>query len=227
MPRKRVERAIALRMFLASVVLLAGAAGVAYGTAAERVVGRKPLATLPLHVEGWHGRDTGRWTPAIVSVLGVDDFVNRSYVRSGGTPVSLYVGYYDSQRQGQTIHSPLNCLPGSGWQPVTHRHVPLTVSDASRAPMSIAVNQYTVRKGLDQQVVLYWYQSHGRVIASEYRSRMFMVYDAIRLNRTDGALVRVMTPVEGTDAVHLHAAERRAAAFVMSMFPWLAAVLPA
>jgi EpsI family protein len=83
-----------------------------------------------------------------------------------------------------------------------------------------------IQKGLDRLMVLYWYQSHGRVIASEYTSKMYMVYDAMRLNRTDGALVRVITPITGTSTADEDAAAQRAAAFVQGLFPSLSGVLP-
>ena len=96
------------------------------------------------------------------------------------------------------MHSPLNCLPGAGWQPLEKSYLPIQVADASGMPSEITVNRYVIEKGLDQQVVLYWYQSHGRVIANEYRSKIFMVYDAARLNRSDAALVRVTSPKLGS-----------------------------
>jgi EpsI family protein len=139
---------------------------------------------------------------------------------------SLYIGYYESQRQGDTIHSPLNCLPGSGWEPVSKSYVSIPVEAGSHASANILVNQYVIQKGLDRQVVLYWYQSHGRVVANEYRSKIFMVYDAVRLNRSDAALVRVVSPVIGGDPGAEARAGDRAVAFVKTMFPLLDRYLP-
>ena len=90
----------------------------------------------------------------------------------------------------------------------------------------MTVNRFVIQKGLDRDVVLYWYQSHGRVVASEYTSKMYMVYDALRLNRTDGALVRVITPILDNDSADGQAAAGRATAFVQAAFPRLGELLP-
>src|SRR5437764_9538068 len=101
------------------------------------------------------------------------------------------MAYFPTQRTGSTIHSPQNCLPGSGWVPVefSRVEVPLRGSD------NIRVNRYVIGKGLDRMLVIYWYQAHGRVVASEYWAKFYLVEDAIRMNRSDGALVRLMTPI--------------------------------
>jgi EpsI family protein len=159
----------------------------------------------------------------VIRVLGVSDYLTRAYFRADKAGVGLYIGYWESQRQGDTIHSPLNCLPGSGWDPVskTTIEVPNGIGDDR-----IAVNRYVVQKGLDTQVILYWYQSHGKVVASEYWSRLFLIRDAVRLNRSDGSIVRVIAPVlrdvENAETV----AERTAAQFVKAMFPFLPTYLP-
>jgi EpsI family protein len=123
--------------------------------------------------------------------------VSRVYQESNQPPVTLYVGYYKSQRTGQSIHSPKNCLPGAGWEPVSAGRIDLTLPNGERAP----VNLYVIENGLRRQVVLYWYQSHGRIIASEYWGKLYMVLDALRLNRTDAALVRVSAPVQANETV--------------------------
>ena len=97
--------------------------------------------------------------------------------------MGLYIGYFRTQRTGATIHSPKNCLPGAGWQPVVSETYQLSLDDGRKVP----INLYVIRKDLDQEIVLYWYQSHGRVVASEYWGKFYMVYDAMRLNRTDAA----------------------------------------
>ncbi len=119
------------------------------------------------------------------------DYLQRGYFSPAEGQVGLYIGYFRSQRTGTTIHSPKNCLPGSGWQPETSSIYQLTLDDGRKVP----INLYVVRKGLDEQLVLYWYQAHGRVVASEYWGKFYLVYDALRLNRTDAALVRITAPV--------------------------------
>jgi len=159
----------------------------------------------------------------VMEVLGVDDYVNRSYFSPDMFPVHLYIGYYESQRSGDTMHSPLNCLPGAGWNPVKRDRI--TVAIEGMKP--IEINRIVIAKGLEKQVVLYWYQSHGRVVASEYWGKIYTVLDAARTNRTDAALVRVICPVAGAEDEAEAFAERQAIAFVKAMFPLLEHYLPA
>jgi EpsI family protein len=135
------------------------------------------------------------------------------------------LAYYGQPRVGANMHSPLNCLPGAGWQPIEKSYLPIAVTDASGQAADISVNRYVIEKGLDQQVVLYWYQSHGRVVANEYRSKFFLVYDAARLNRSDAALVRVTSARRHANETHAEAAAR-AAEFVKAVFPALERFLP-
>jgi len=183
----------------------------------EPVPLRQPLGRLSLLMDGWLGRDD-LLEAQIVSVLGVSDYVNRSYVNFGGEPVGLYVGYYQSQRSGETIHSPKNCLPGAGWEAVRAGHlvIPMTAMPA------IAVNEYLVEKGLTQYLVLYWYQAHGRVIASEYSGKAWLAFDAITRNRTDAALVRVLTSTTNGE----EQARARVVKFVQALYPRLNTFIP-
>ena len=154
----------------------------------EPVMPSHPLASLPMAIGAWDGRELPI-EQRLLDAVGVDDHVSRAYLDHQNPPVLLYVGYYKSQRTGTTIHSPKNCLPGAGWQPVSSGKIMVPLPDGKNAQ----VNLYTIEKGLERQSVLYWYQSHGRIIASEYWAKIYMVLDAIRLNRTDSALVRVST----------------------------------
>ena len=160
----------------------------------------------------------------MLKVLGVDDYLSRVYYRSDRAAVGLYMGYYASQRQGDTIHSPLNCLPGAGWEPLSQGR--LTIANVDGRGNDITVNRYVVQKGLDRQLVLYWYQSHGRVVASEYTSKLYLIHDAIRLNRTDGSMVRVIAPIRHGATDDGAAADQLAQAFVRVLFPPLPAYLP-
>jgi len=213
------------RVVVLSACLLMWAAYVAHATQPEQVPLRQPLVTLSKQIGPWTGRDEPQLPSDIVSILGVDEYINRDYRdRSGGIPssIALYVGYYKSQREGDTIHSPLNCIPGSGWEPVKSAHAPIAVPGV---PQPIVVNRLVIQKGADKQVVAYWYQAHGRVVASEYWSKLFMVYDAVRLNRSDAALVRVISPVLPSETDE-GPAERRVTQFVQALFPRLDAQLP-
>jgi EpsI family protein len=214
---------MARRLWIVTVCVALTGLYLSRATRAEVVPQRESLAACPLQIDEWNGRQAAPLDEKVLAVLGVDDYVNRLYFNSRGALVSLYVGYYGSQRQGDTIHSPLNCLPGAGWMPVSQDRKQIQVRTRIGEPRAIVVNRFVIEKGLDRQLVLYWYQSHGRVVASEYWGRAYMVVDAVRLNRTDGALVRVITPVVDSES----AAEREAETFVQSLFPLLDRYLPA
>jgi EpsI family protein len=125
-------------------------------------------------------------------------------VRQGAAPVWLYVGYYGSQRTGSTYHSPKNCLPGAGWTFKSSEPVTGVIPGARRA----TVNKVVIEKGFDRQLILYWYQDRGRVVASEYDAKAYLIWDALTKNRTDGALVRISTLVVGSEEdAYRHALE--------------------
>jgi EpsI family protein len=212
------------RAIIVSICMLGGAVYLADASKAEHFPPRESLVTFPRTFEGWSGREALSLTPEILAVLGVDEHVNRIYSSAGGQ-VGLYIGYYGSQREGDTIHSPLNCLPGAGWQAVSKEYVSIPIPGPTKNA-SIRVNQIVVQKGLDRQLVHYWYQSHGRVVPNEYWSKVFMVYDAVRLNRSDAALVRVVSPMVGSNGNADAAAAGRAKDFVKAMFPLLEKYLP-
>jgi EpsI family protein len=179
---------------------------------------REPLSRLPMEIGNWQGRPNVPLRDDIVAVLGVTDYLTRVYANSSPGPVDLYIGYYQSQRTGETIHSPKNCLPGAGWAPIKSDRIKIPVGRGT-----IEVNRYLIQKGLDKALVLYWYDGAGRVMASEYAAKIYLVLDSIRRNRSDGALVRVMTPVINSEKE----AEQEATDFVKSLFPLLSRHLPA
>ena len=200
------------------VVVMVGVTGLLTASAGsvEVLVARQPLAALPLQLGDWRGMEVA--LPGdVLHQLGVDDYLNRTYVHHGEAPIGLYVGYYDSQRQGDTIHSPQNCLPGAGWQSVESGY--LTLQDGRG---EVRVNQYVIQKGVDRQVVLYWYQGRGRVVANEYMNKGLLILDAARQHRTNGGLVRVITPIvhDTLDAT------TRASRFAAALLPYLEAYLP-
>ena len=214
-----VRAAVLCLMLGATTVLLANA------RRTETPVARTSFDSFPMTLAGWRATVDPPLEPEILKVLGVDDYLSRIYYTPSGTAaVGLYMGYYGSQRQGDTIHSPLNCLPGAGWEPVSEGE--LAIANADGAGRDIIVNRYIVQKGLERQLVLYWYQSHGRVVANEYWSRAFLINDAIRLNRTDGSMVRVIAPIAVNADDNGAAAQRLAEDFVRVLFPQLPTFLP-
>ena len=214
------------RAIIVSVLMFGGAIYIAGASEAEAVPPRASFDTFPRAIGPWTGSEAPALTEEVLAVLGADEYVNRIYSSAQG-PVGLYIGYYASQRQGDTIHSPLNCLPGAGWQPVAKQYVDVAVPAGAGMPgATITVNQVVVQKGLDRQAVLYWYQSHRRVVANEYWSKAFMVYDAFRLNRSDAALVRVVSPMTGPDGHGDAVSAELAKRFASAIFPLLVDYLP-
>lgn len=185
----------------------------------EAVLQTRPLADFSRQIADWHMVSEGRLDAETLQVLRADDYLTRDYVGPSATEVNLYVAFFRTQRTGQTPHSPKNCLPGGGWVPSESSIVPIDIPGRSEP---IRVNQYIVAKGPARDVVMYWYQSHGRVVASEYAAKVYVVADALRYNRTDTALVRVVVPITGSD----EDAIRIAREFSATVYPPLADYLP-
>jgi EpsI family protein len=150
----------------------------------------------------------------------------RTYFAPDGTAAGLYIGYWETQDRGDAVHSPLNCLPGVGWQPLSRRRLAITADDGGTKRSAVEVNRYVVQRGRDRLLILYWYQSHGRVIASEYAAKFFLVADAVRMRRSDTAIVRVVTPIAGADAAAEARAERGGTEVVQHILPILDDYIP-
>ena len=204
------------RALLAAAIIVAAGIYASGASAPERLPSRETLATTPVSLLGWEGQDVALDDDVLVQ-LGVDDYINRRYMAADAPPVALYVGYYASQRQGDTIHSPQNCLPGAGWRPVSAERT--TVDLGGR---TIPVNRFIIQKGLDRQAVFYWYQGRSRVVANEFANKAWLMLDAARLRRTDGGLVRAITPVASTP----DAAFATLTTFSTALFPYLSSRLP-
>jgi EpsI family protein len=179
-------------LVLSALFLVQGAAFYGLARRTERIPQSRPLSGLPTSIGEWRMLREGVIEPEEKEVLRADDYLTRQYAASGGRQASLFVAYFRSQRAGQTPHSPKNCLPGSGWTWSVSETIRVDI--AGRA-QPIEINRYIVSKGDEHAVVLYWYQSRDRVVAGEYRAALFTAWDALRYNRTDTELVRVVTPV--------------------------------
>lgn len=213
--------------FLPAVLLGAGAVLTTGAGRQHAAPLARPLADLPSVVDGAsaHAREL---TADERRVAGVTDYSFRLFRRDTSNAFSVYVGYYESQSTGRTIHSPRNCLPGSGWQVVESGTAPIPVTGSP-----VEVNRYVIANGDDQAVVLYWYQGRGRVAHSEYRVKWDLLRDAATRGRTEEALVRVMVPIPPTRgfsesdwAERRREAEAQAVRVARELVPALDAALP-
>jgi EpsI family protein len=179
----------------------------------------EPLANIPRELGGRLGTDVPI-DQETLDVLGVGDFSSRTYDQVGQPAVGLFIGYFPTQRTGVTIHSPKHCLPGAGWTFESSQYVEVT--DVAGRPHR--VGEYIIANGESRQFVIYWYQAHGRSVANEYMAKMYLVTDAMRMNRTDGALVRIITPIDASGGTA--AAKERAEAFTAQLAPLLPRFIP-
>jgi EpsI family protein len=212
------------RILVTFVVLLLAAGVVARADRTEPVAARMSFEAFPMQIAEWRGVPAAPFTKEILDVLRVDDYITRTYFAPDRSVVGLYVGYWKTQRQGDTIHSPLNCLPGAGWEPTSHATIRFA-SAGDSAERDQTINRYVIQKGIDRQLVIYWYQSHGRMVASEYWSKFYLIADAVRLNRTDGAIVRVIAAMPD-DPGAAQRSEESAMRFVKDLVPHLDGFLP-
>lgn len=204
-----------------SVILLAQAA-LFYGFSRREIVPpHKPLELFSLDNPNWKLVENVPIDQDTLDVLKADDILSQEYQDQNGDIATLFVAYFQTQRTGKAPHSPKNCLPGSGWAPSQSGKMDVSIP-GQLAP--IHVNKYVVSRGQNQSIVLYWYQSHNRVIASEYSAKIYTVADAIRYNRSDTSLVRVVVNVADGD---VQKATSTAVSFVQSFFQPLKEFLPA
>jgi EpsI family protein len=191
------------------------------GPNSERVPQGRPLAELSAQVQGWSMEREQSVDSGTQVVLKADDLLSRVYANgSRGESADLFIAYFRSQRTGQTAHSPKNCLPGNGYEPLATGYLTVRVPGRDGP---VRINRDVVARGDDKRIVLYWYQSGRRVIASEYEAKLWLTLDSIRYRRSDTALVRVVVPVgpAGDDA-----ATRSGVDFIRGLFPLLGPLIP-
>jgi len=183
-------KAGSLRFVIAGALMAATAVVLQAHSRNESFPPRPLLNSLPLHFGSWTGQEFSL-DQQTLDILGQGEFLLRDYEEPSQPPVGLFIAYFPSQKAGDTIHSPNHCLPGAGWVPTLRQVVQISRPDGSSFP----VNRYVVSKEGNRQLVLYWFQAHGRVVASEYWAKYYLVADSIRMNRSDGGLVRLMSPM--------------------------------
>lgn len=191
-----------LRAYMPGLVLLAGCVLLFQGTREQVAVPLAgPLDRILARVDGYQVQDQ-RVSDDERKVAGMSDYVARLYMRDTTIAFTTYVGYYDRQMQGKTIHSPRNCLPGAGWEVLESRTATVTSATGPHV-----VNRYLLKNGTLHAVVYYWYQGRGRVVANEYTVKLNLLRDAALKGHTEEALVRIVVPIEATPAAEARADE--------------------
>lgn len=188
------------------LILVVGVVVNAWSYLGEAHVERKELKDFPQSIGAWQKTGNDQiLDEETLKVLRASDYLLRDFRKSDGQVANLYVGYYATQRTGATFHSPLNCLPGSGWTLSEPAKATITLPDGS----SFVANKYVIQNGAYKSLMIYWYQGRGRNVASEYWGKVYTVFDSVRLRRSNGAMVRVTVPFDASEA----AAEKTAIEF--------------
>ena len=213
--------ASSLRFILAAALIASAAIFLQARGRNEVFPPRLPLQSFPTQLSAWTGTDIAIQKD-VLEVLGPGDFLLRVYQNPAEKQpfVDLFIAYFPSQRTGDTIHSPKHCLPGSGWLPVESSRVTLSLPGHSPFP----ANRYVIAKADSRQLVLYWYWAHDRGVASEYWAKFYLVADSMRMNRSDGALVRITTPLYSGETAE--AAQQRLLPFASDVAPLLDNYIP-
>jgi EpsI family protein len=194
---------------LLAVILLGGIGVNAWNYMDEAKAQRSELKDFPKKLASWEqiGGDE-RFDAGIEAILRADDYLLRNYRSGDGRQASFYVGYYATQRNGATYHSPLNCLPGNGWNMSEPARMVIKPADGRPA---FEANRYLIQNGRDKQLMIYWYQGRGRTVASEYWGKVYTVLDSLRRHRSDGSMVRVTVPVGDSESAAIETAGKFAA----------------
>jgi EpsI family protein len=204
---------------LLSCALIAGALLVIqFRSHGQPVELQRSLVDFPERLTGWHFQEGAQLDEQTLGILKMSEYILRRYVDFAGRSLWLYIGYWDTQRKGAQIHSPKNCLPGSGWEPLEASRITVALAPND----SVTVNRYLVQKDEDQQLVTYWYAAQGQAVASEIDAKLLGIKNAILHNRTDGALIRLLSPIYGT----VEQTFDMQVAYIRSIYPQLQLYLP-
>lgn len=182
---------------------------------------KKSLSSFPQTIGSYRLSDSFQSSAEVLELLGVDDYIQYNYINDAGNRINLYVGFYRSVGVEGSYHSPKNCIPGGGWGINRIREQQLEVGIEGQK--SSTVSEMLIRHGADYQVVFYWFQNRGRIIASEYWEKVYLVLDAIFKGRRDGTFVRIMSFAPGGD---IEQAQQMVKGFSEEVMPLLENYLP-
>jgi EpsI family protein len=208
--------------FAIAVLLLAGTALLLHiRSHGEIYPPRVSLSSFPDRLGKWAGTNIPM-TKEVLDILGPGDYLLRDYDDTSNIdpPVNLFLAYFPSQSAGDTIHSPKHCLPGAGWWPIESSKI--SISLPGHAPFP--ANRYVIAKGDDRQLVIYWYLAHDRAVASEYWAKFYLVTDSIRMHRSDGSLIRIITPLRPGETID--SAQERLLSFAGNVVPLMNDYVP-
>lgn len=191
-----------------------------FSSHSEIIKPNKPFDTFPMTIAGWTGI-TSTFDQKVYDILGVEDSILASYQTTDKRSVQLYVGFYQSQKEGDLIHSPKNCMPGSGWN-ILKTSIETVDVGQNNIVKNIDVIKLILVKESQKQVALYWFQSRGRIIASEYMQKVWLVIDSITKHRTDGSFVRLISPVVENEDKTLEVLKD----FTREIYPYLNEYIP-
>ena len=206
-------------VLLATSIMVATFGLLTYLSNPEIIAAKKPLSTFPYQIGPWEGVEES-FDERVYQILAVSDTFYATYRASGQPWINLYIGYYESQREGELIHSPKNCMPGGGWNIIDTTIETLKLKNQTEKEVKII--KLLLEKGKSRQISLYWYHSRGRIISSEYMQKIFLVWDAVTRNRTDGSFVRLIMPVVESEEETLAALKD----FAGELFPILLEYIP-
>lgn len=188
----------------------------------DQVPDRTTFIEYPLQHNDWLGRESALETNVLNTLKLTDYFIGNYTQKSSAFPVNVYTAWYEEQRKGASIHSPKSCLPGGGWVIQSHTIAALDDVDASGQPLN--VNRVVMQMGEHKQLVYYWFQGRGRNITNEYMAKWYIFWDSLTRNRTDGALVRLITYVpEGSD---ISDADQRLVDYLSAFYPLFPEYIP-
>ena len=206
------------KTFTVSAIMILTIAILGFANHSEIIKPNKSFESFPMEIGNWNGT-TSRFDQKVYDILGVGDSILAAYRAENGESVQLYVGFYQSQKEGDLIHSPKNCLPGSGWNIL---ETSIEMVDVHGSTKGLNTIKLLLGKGAQKQVVLYWFQSRGRIISSEYMQKIWLVIDSITKHRTDGAFVRLTAPVVTSEDHTLELLKK----FTKDIYPHLSEYIP-
>lgn len=177
--------------YAGSVFLLALTALFAWsvGDRQEHPPTRAAFMDFDMRIGAWRGSPLPV-EPQLISTLRFDDYLLADYANAGKEPITLYIAYYQSQRKGQSTHSPSSCIPGGGWEITSNRTLSLPIHGKS-----MPINRVLIEKGREKQLVVYWFKQRDRYLASEYSVKWYLLWDALTKQRSDGALIRLSAAI--------------------------------